>query len=382
MTSSMPPTVDVVVPIYGNLGDACRAIRSVFEARNEMRAHVVAIDDCSPDPDSMEILSALGPRENFTLLRNECNLGFPATVNRGFALHPDRDVAILNSDTLAFDGWLDRLCAVLAAHPRAGTVTPLSNAATILSYPQWLIDNPEPLEIGWAALDRLCAQSDAAPAVIPTGVGFCMLFRRTCLESAGLFDAEAFGQGYGEENDLCRRAAEAGWENLAAPNVFVWHRGGGSFGAGKEAKARRAQQVIEQRHPGYAALIGDYIRENPLAPFRAGLDAARVCARPSPRIVTLGPPPASGGFGLAREGGFWRRRWRLAGGGCGPLPNLPAFHRGSSDGEIGDWLARCGIEGIDIPPFCKTPPALVGKFVRAARALGLPVTDRRFFKAS
>jgi GT2 family glycosyltransferase len=34
-----------------------------------------------------------------------------------------------------------------------------------------------------------------------------MYIRRTCLDEVGLFDAERFGRGYGEENDFCRRAA-------------------------------------------------------------------------------------------------------------------------------------------------------------------------------
>jgi GT2 family glycosyltransferase len=61
---------------------------------------------------------------------------------------------------------------------------------------------------------------------IPTGVGFCMYARRACLDEIGLFDLEKFGSGYGEENDLCRRALSAGWRNILAPNIFVRHYGG------------------------------------------------------------------------------------------------------------------------------------------------------------
>ena len=41
---------------------------------------------------------------------------------------------------------------------------------------------------------------------IPVGVGFCLYLRRDCLNAAGLFRADLFAQGYGEENDLCLRA--------------------------------------------------------------------------------------------------------------------------------------------------------------------------------
>ena len=43
-------------------------------------------------------------------------------------------------------------------------------------------------------------------------------------------DAEAFGKGYGEENDWCLRASKAGFVNLLAEDVYVYHAGQISFG--------------------------------------------------------------------------------------------------------------------------------------------------------
>ena len=36
-----------------------------------------------------------------------------------------------------------------------------------------------------------------------------------------LFDAEAFGQGYGEETDFCHRASAHGWRHLLSCSPFV-----------------------------------------------------------------------------------------------------------------------------------------------------------------
>ena len=66
---------------------------------------------------------------------------------------------------------------------------------------------------------------------IPVGVGFCMYIRRACLDAVGLFRADLFAQGYGEENDFCLRARHLGWRHVAATGVFVAHIGGQSFGA-------------------------------------------------------------------------------------------------------------------------------------------------------
>ena len=74
--------------------------------------------------------------------------------NAGMALHPDRDVILLNSDTLTPRGWIDRLREAAYRSGNIGSVTPLSNRATICSYPQINHDNDLPDEIGWEALDR------------------------------------------------------------------------------------------------------------------------------------------------------------------------------------------------------------------------------------
>ena len=57
-----------------------------------------------------------------------------------------------------------------------------------------------------------------------------MYLRRDCLDAVGVFRDDLFAQGYGEENDFCLRARHLGWRHVAAPGVFVAHRGAQSFG--------------------------------------------------------------------------------------------------------------------------------------------------------
>ena len=66
-----------------------------------------------------------------------------------------------------------------------------------------------------------------------------MYIRRAALADIGLFDAEAFGRGYGEENDFCLRASARGWRHLLACDTFVYHEGAVSFGAGASAAAQQ-----------------------------------------------------------------------------------------------------------------------------------------------
>jgi glycosyltransferase involved in cell wall biosynthesis len=196
------------------------------------------------------------------------------------AYHPDRDVVLLNSDTEVFGNWLDRLRAAALRNDRTATVTPLSNNAEICSYPGFIRDNWRQLEVDDATLDRLASVANHDREIeIPTGVGFCMYIRRACLDSIGLFDEGNFGEGYGEENDLCRRAATAGWRNILAADVFVRHHGAVSFGASKTARVKAALESMERLHPGYLQLVAEFIQEDPIGPLREALDVARLRSR-------------------------------------------------------------------------------------------------------
>ncbi|WP_049974310.1 glycosyltransferase [Azospirillum sp. B4] len=204
---------------------------------------------------------------------NPGNLGFVRTVNRGMALHVDRDVVLLNADTLVHGDWLRRIAAVAYSADDIGTVTPLSNDATILSYPS---EGTPLADVSVPFLDGLAAAVSAPDDVVdlPTGVGFCFYIRRDCLDAVGYFEAETFGQGYGEENDFCWRARGRGWRNVAALNTFVGHVGGSSFGAEKAARIGAALAALDRRHPDYQPAVHAFIAADPMAPHRRALDLA------------------------------------------------------------------------------------------------------------
>ena len=150
-----------------------------------------------------------------------------------------------------------------------GTVTPLSNDATILSYPDRGGGNDVPDLAETARVDALARRVNGGCAIdIPVGVGFCMYIRRACLDAVGLLRADLFAQGYGEENDFCLRARHLGWRHVAAPGVFVAHVGGHSFGtAARHLRARNAA-LLERLHPGYAESIAAHAEADPLAEAR------------------------------------------------------------------------------------------------------------------
>ncbi|KAA0678279.1 glycosyltransferase [Roseomonas genomospecies 6] len=342
------PVVDVVVPVYRGREETLACLRSVLAAEDSTPREIVVIDDASPDAELVGDLTALAAEGRITLLRNPRNLGFPATVNRGLALHPDRDAVLLNADTLVAGPWLERLRAAAWSAPDVGTVTPLSNDATILSYPSGTERPPAPSLPETAALDRLARSVNAGLRVdLPTAVGFCAYIRRDCLEETGPFEERLFGRGYGEENDFCLRARRLGWRHLGAADVFVAHVGGRSFGRQKAILAARNSRLLERLHPGYDALVQDFIAADPLMAARRRLDLARwaeeadSARKPAVLLVTLAGRGGVARFIEERAAALHAEGWRV-------LRLVPETTDDEEEGEDED--EDKGEDEVGVPP--------------------------------
>ena len=280
--------VDIIIPVYAGYEDTLACIYSVLKNPQRTPYELVIINDCSPDAALSAALLDLSRRGLFTYLINDENLGFIRTVNRGAALHPDRDVVLLNSDTVVYGDWLDRMLAHAARDPTIATITPLSNNATVCSYPETNRVNRHLLEVPPEQIDQYAAACNAGSSnTVPTGVGFCFYMRRETIARIGGFDAGTFGRGYGEENDFCMRAAKAGYRNIFAHDIFVYHTGGLSFSEASKAACDAAQIKLHAKHPDYHRRVQDYIRLDPSRAARIRLDAYRVVQAIGKRSVVI-----------------------------------------------------------------------------------------------
>ncbi|ACK84797.1 glycosyltransferase [Methylorubrum extorquens] len=275
-TAPVIPTgihVDVVIPVYRGLEETQACLRSVLADDLRPPGRIIVVDDCSPEPALSAWLSGFArKREDVRLIRNRENRGFVASVNIGMRAAGTHDVVLLNSDTEVPKGWLRRLGGHAYSDPRIATVTPLSNNATICSYPTFA-GGPLPFGLSVGELDAAACEVNGGRSVsVPTAVGFAMYIRRRCLDEYGAFDEEAFGRGYGEENDFCMRVSAAGWSHKLACDVFVYHAGEVSFGKASPERAR-AERILSARYPQYNALVARHVKLDPAAPYRFALTA-------------------------------------------------------------------------------------------------------------
>jgi GT2 family glycosyltransferase/glycosyltransferase involved in cell wall biosynthesis len=270
------PRISIIIPVYRGIEVTRDCLNSVLQHRNPATDQVVIINDCSPEPLMAPMLSQLNGVANVFLLTNGDNLGFVQSVNRGLRFATGSDVLLLNSDTVMFAGGLNELCRVAYAAAEIGTVTAMSNNATIFSYPhvslrQTALDDMTWPELAAAAL----AQNAGLTVEVPTGHGFCMFIKGEVLRRIGLLD-EGFGRGYGEENDLCARAADLGYLHVAAAGVLVEHRESTSFTTEKDHLLAANLPRLNAMYPEYTPVIMEFERTDGLRKARWALDRLRL----------------------------------------------------------------------------------------------------------
>jgi glycosyltransferase involved in cell wall biosynthesis/GT2 family glycosyltransferase len=265
-----PDSIDIIIPVYGAADELRPCIESVAHETDLTRHRLILVVD-GPQDDAVEsIVAASGA----IVLRNERRLGFVGAVNRGMR-ESTSDVVLLNSDTIVTSRWIEKLIEAAYSSPDIGTVTPLSNHATLCSVPQAFEENLLPSGFDVASFAALIESTSARSYPrLPTGVGFCLYIRRALLDDIGFFDSAKFGFGYGEENDFCMRALSRGWLNIADDATFIYHAGNRSFGSSRTRLRRRAQTTLRRLHPRYLATIAAFMKSDPMADVRARIRIA------------------------------------------------------------------------------------------------------------
>ena len=260
--------IDIVIPIHGGLPALRRCIDSVHAARCRMPRELVLVDDASADAEMDAYLREIEGAGRATVIRLATRQGVAAAINRGFGVHRDRDVVVLQSDAEVANDWLDRLVHHAAARG-VGVIGTFTNNAGVATYPLPRSANALPSGQAVATLDALFARANAGlSAPLPAVDGPCLLFRRDCLNAVGALDGTPLGSDYGVEIDFCLRAGSAGFRHLLAGDVFVGHSGHGSFGAREaEGLADRTEQALANLYPLYIAQKKEALEREPARPF-------------------------------------------------------------------------------------------------------------------
>jgi GT2 family glycosyltransferase len=198
-----------------------------------------ALDSClaalEPQVDELVVVAnPPAPQVEARLLVNERALGFAANANRGIAETSASFVIVANPDTQPRPDAVELLRGFAETHPRAGVVGPqlLSpdghwqpsrrrfptvRGTIVRRTPLRSILRPETRQRDHYQLE----DRPTEPAPADWMLGAFLLLRREMLDELGGFDPGF--RLYGEDIDLCYRAAKAGWERWYVPEAVVSH---------------------------------------------------------------------------------------------------------------------------------------------------------------
>lgn len=201
---------DIVIPHWGEgaLTDICRlCLDSVADAGGDFR--LILVDNGSADP---RRLQPQLDRMDHVVIRNSENLGFIRATNQGIQFSTAPLVVLLNNDTLVPPGWLKLLEQPFREVPNAGLSGPLTDATG-----------------SWQG--KWKKRNNGGIVTLAPGqmlAFFCVMIHRQVIDEIGYLD-EAYGVGFGDDDEYCRRAGEAGYRLCLCQDLKVAHRHRTSF---------------------------------------------------------------------------------------------------------------------------------------------------------
>lgn len=206
-------------------------LESIAAGAGSLSVEVLVVDNASTD-NTRDIVAK---HPGVVVLANAENVGFAAANNVGLGAARGRALLLLNPDTTAPPGVLQRLVAALDRFPDVGLV-----GASLISPSE---HTTRPGIYQWPTLGRMFRHHTPLKhlssgrrwtpvADTPTADGYlmgaCLLIRRELLEQIGPLDERYFF--YLEDVEYSRRAVVNGWKVLWLREAGVYHVGGDGGG--------------------------------------------------------------------------------------------------------------------------------------------------------
>lgn len=235
--SELEEELTVIIVSYNTKSLTLRALETLYENAGNVRMRVILWDNASADG-SADAVAAAFPQVD--LVRCPDNLGFAVANNRAAELVRSDWILLLNPDTETYPNAIYNLLEFAKANPQAGIV----GGRTV--FPDGSL-NPSSCwkKISlWSLLSSalgLAAAFRDSPIFNVEGIGgwkrdtvrqvdivvgcFLMIPTKLWRELEG-FQAKYFM--YGEEADLCLRAAKAGYRPMVTPDAQIMHLVGAS----------------------------------------------------------------------------------------------------------------------------------------------------------
>ncbi|CUH49053.1 glycosyltransferase family 2 protein [Ruegeria atlantica] len=261
--SAFEPKVTIIVVSYNTREMTLECLRSV-QAETHVPYELIVVDNTSTDGSAEAIAHEF---RNITLLAEEDNHGFAKANNIAAERANGEYILLLNPDTVVLDGAIDKLVTFAEARPDAGVWggrtlygdRSLNPTSCWRRMSLWNIfcrtfgltgifpNSPVFHSEAYGGWDR------STERLVDIVTGCFLLIKREDWKALGGFDLTFFM--YGEEADLCLRAAQTlGASPRMTPDAVIIHYGGASekVRSDKMVRLLRAKSELISRHiPGW-----------------------------------------------------------------------------------------------------------------------------------
>lgn len=232
------PRASIIVPVHNQVHFTAACLHSLKSVTTNVPFEVIVVDDASGSDTTDYLRRCTG----LTVLRNNDNLGFTGSCNRGGEAASGEFLVFLNNDTSLTDGWLDALLEPFERDETAGIVGArlvfpdgnlqeaggiVFNDASGWNYGRG--DDPDRPEY------RFVCEADYVS-------GACLAISRQLFRKLKGFDPE-YAPAYYEDTDLCFRVREQGLRVLYQPAATVIHHEGATSGTDEQSGVKRYQAV-------------------------------------------------------------------------------------------------------------------------------------------
>jgi len=159
------------------------------------------------------------------------------------ALHPDRDVVLINNDVTVTEGWLKALyhCAYISSHVGVVGAKILYPNGRLQEYGAELYEDGTGRNIGKNAEDPYdCDYNEVMTAGYVSGCA--MYIKRATIDEIGVFD-DQFHPCYCEDSDYCYTAWRHGRYTLVTPDSIVYHHEGSTSGNDETSGFKKYQRI-------------------------------------------------------------------------------------------------------------------------------------------
>ena len=243
------PLTSIVIPVYNNLKFTLSCLHSIYGINSKAPFEVIVVDDCSQE--NYSVLLRHYPQVK--LIRNQKNLGFLRTANRGAQEAKGEYIVFLNNDTEVLPFWLDELATALYHHPEAGMIGSqlihmrtgtLQESGNLICKDGTMmplgrgIDPNHPEFTFFKEVDFVSAAS--------------IILRKKVFDEMNGFDI-CYAPAYFEDPDLGLRLQNAGYHNYVMPLSRVLHYEMISYGNTLEGACEKNRQFFFARWKDYLA---------------------------------------------------------------------------------------------------------------------------------